>query len=329
MLLFALLPDEALVHHAANLLIYLACLGLMWHLCRRLTLDAWSTFLAMSACFHPAFLWSATWIAQRNDLLVISFVLAAMVATRTDAKLALIAVASGAKTPYVFQNIVFAAQFATRRKWTASAIALLCMVVFVAAGYLTHYARATTFNTLAGADVPLTASLPLRAAKFLEGTSYVFAPIPMFAATAWGPVVAFFAYAVLWLIVARSIDPARVRSSTTAWLAALALAMCVPFVFASDVRVTGQAAVLTFLAVASMARWRRSGRIAIVGILALNLVGIGLNYRTFHSTAYDVRGSQIEKDLSQPAYRYLTWREEMRQRILAGLGLRATPRRVQ
>lgn len=115
MLPFALLPDRARVHHAVNLVIYLACLVLMWRLCRRLSFDAWSTFLALSAFFHPAFLWSATWIAQRNDLLVIAFVLAAMAATGTAARLACIAVASGAHTPFLFQNIVFAGEFANAK----------------------------------------------------------------------------------------------------------------------------------------------------------------------------------------------------------------------
>lgn len=329
MLFFALLPDQAFVHHAANLLLYVACLLVMWRFCRLLALDAWSTFFALSAFFHPAFLWSATWIAQRNDLLVIGLVVAALAAARTPAQLALMAAASGAKTPFIFQNIVFAARYAARRRWMASALALLCFVAFVLAGYLTHYARAESWPTLASAEIPLAASLPLRGAKLLEGVSFVFAPIPMFAVTWWGPVAAFAAYLTLWAVVARSLDRARLTASPAGWLLALAVAMAVPFVYASDVRLTAHAAVFTFLAVASMTRWRRTARLAVVGILALNLTGIGLNYRTFDSGTYDIRAPLVEKDLSQPVYRYQGWREEMRQRILAALGLPTRPRAVQ
>lgn len=329
MLPFAVLPDRALVHHALSLALYLACLVLMWRLCRRLAFGAWSTLLALSAFFHPAFLWSATWIAQRNDLLVIAFVLAAMLATGTAARLTYLGIASGAKTPYLLQNIVFAGEFARRRQWMASAIAVLWLTVFAAAGYLTHYARGVEGNTLADPSIPLATSMPLRAAKLLEGTVHVFAPFPMFAANWWGPIAAFAVYAALWLVIAGSLDRARLRSSSTGWLLALALSMCVPFVFASEVRVTAEAVVFVWLAAASAAQWSRAARMAVVALLAVNLAAIGLNYRTFESSVYDLRAGPIEKDLSQPAYRYQAWREEMRQRILAALGLPATPRVVK
>jgi hypothetical protein len=224
---------------------------------------------------------------------------------------------------------LFAAEFARRRRWIATAITLVCFVAFAVAGYLTHYARATTWPTLASADIPLTASLPLRGAKMLEGVVYVFAPFPMFAATWWGPIAAFALYAVPWLVIAGSLDRAHIRSAATLWLLALAVSMCVPFVFASEVRVTAEAVVFAWLALASMARWGRGARWAVVAILTINLAAIGLNYRTFESRVYDVRARPVEKDLSQPAYQCQAWREGMRQRMLAALGLPVRPRPVQ
>ena len=142
MLIFALLPKQAFVHHALSLLVYLACVGLMWHVCRRMALGHWSTFMALSSFSHPAFLWSVTWIAQRNSLLVILFLLMAIITTRTPAKLALIALCSATKTPYIFQNAVFSFQFAGRGQLAVGAIPLLCMFIFGLAGYLTYYNRA-------------------------------------------------------------------------------------------------------------------------------------------------------------------------------------------
>jgi len=193
---FALLPNDAFVQHGANLLLYLGCLGAMWRLCRRMNVGQWSTFLALSSFFHPAFLWSVTWIAQRADLLAIFFLLLAVITTRTPVKLGLIALCSAAKTPYVFQNVVFSLQFAKRRQRVASAIPLLLMIIFVWAGYMTYYAVAREGATLASPSIEPAISLPLRAAKLIEGTIYVFAPVPMFAVAWWGPVLALVAYAV-------------------------------------------------------------------------------------------------------------------------------------
>ena len=147
LLTFALLPAHAFVQHATSLIVYLACIWLMWRLCRRMGLTQWSTFLAVSAFFHPAFLWSVTWIAQRNSLLVICFLLLAVLATRTPLKLTLIAICSGAKTPYIFQNVVFAFQFARRRELLACTVSLLLIFIFGFAGYVTYYDAAIRWAT--------------------------------------------------------------------------------------------------------------------------------------------------------------------------------------
>jgi hypothetical protein len=319
MLVFALVPKHAVAQHAVSFASYLGCIVLMWYVCRRLALDGWSTFLALSSFFHPAFLWSVTWISQRNTVLAILFLLGAIAATRTPARLALIALCSATKAPYIFQNVVFAFQFARRGQFAASAFSLLCLFVFGLAGYLTYYDRSVGAGTLASPEIPVVLSFPLRAAKLVEGMLYVFAPVPMFAISSWGPVFALIVYVGLWLIVAQSLRP--FRPGVNGWIPAMALAMCVPFVFASEVRVVGEAAVLTFLAVASAARWRRPARMALVGILALNLTGIGLNYGAFRSDEYDIQAAPVSVDTSQPAYAYQAWRETVRQRVLATLGV--------
>jgi hypothetical protein len=321
MLTFALLPEHAFVQHAASLLVYLGCLALMWHLCRTLRLERWPTFFALSSFFHPAFLWSVTWIAQRNSLLAILFLLAAIAVPRTPARLALIVLGSATKAPYFFQNMVFSYQFARRREFVAGAIPVLCMLVFGLAGYLTYYDRAAGEATLASAVIPGTVEAALRVGKLIEGMMYVVAPVPMFAVVSWGPILALIGYAALWSVLVRSCRPLRARFAAHGWIAAMALAMCVPFVFASEVRVTGEAAVLTFLAIAAAARWRPAGKAAAIGILALNLTGIALNYGAFRSEVYDIRSTPISADGSQPVYRYQSEREKLRQRVMAALGI--------
>ena len=169
MLSFALLPKHPAVHHAVSLLMYVACIGIMWLVCRRLAPGAWSAFLALSSFFHPAFLWGVTWIAQRSTLFVIFFVLAAIAATRTPARLAMIVTGSAMRTPYIFQNLVFSFQLLRRRQFAASVIPFVCLLAFGFTGYVTYYDRATGIDTLANPSIPIAVSLPLRIVKLLEG----------------------------------------------------------------------------------------------------------------------------------------------------------------
>ena len=325
MLTFAALPRQAFVQHATSFVIYAVCIWLMWRLCRRMQLSQWSTFTALSSFFHPAFLWSVTWIAVRSDLLVIAFLLMAVLATRTPVKLAMMALCSAAKVPYLFQNVVFSFQFARRGELLASGTSLLLILIFGVPGYVLHYVTAHEATaqsaTLDNASIGLAIAVPLRLAKLLEGILYVFAPVPMFAAVSWGPIVALCAYGALWYVVARSLRPSGAVSATNRWIPAMALTMCLPFVFASDVRVTGEATVLAFLAIASAAQWQLPGKIAIVGILVLNLTGIMLNYGLSRSAQYDVRAEEVDMNTSQPVYAYYGWREHVRQRILTVLGV--------
>jgi hypothetical protein len=191
---------------------------------------------------------------------------------------------------------------------------------------VTYYDRASGIDTLANPSVPSVVSLPLRFMKLLEGLVYVFAPVPMFAVGRWLPVLALAGYAACWIVIARSLRP--INAGEQRWLPALAMMMCIPFVFASEVRVTGEAAVMAFLALAcaTPAEWRVSARIAVIGILVLNLTGVALNYGLFASQQFDIRGRFVHSDASAPVYAYRTWREELRRHVLERLGLTTSER---
>jgi hypothetical protein len=322
-LTYALLPAQAHVQHVVSLLLYLACLWLMWRVCSRLALAPRPTLFALSSFFHPAFLWNVTWIAHRYDLLVIALLLLAVLETRVPIKVALIGLGSGAKPPLFFQNFVFAYQFARQGRIAAGAVTLFWLAVFAVGIYLTRYteesAVADSLYTL-----PVVISIPLRIVKLFEGLLYVFAPIPMFAVTAWMPFVALAAYGALWVAVLRS-PMTSVRESIRrhGWIPAMAAAMSVPFLFASDVRITGAAAVMTFLWLATVVRCDGVRMTAIVAILVLNLTGIFLNYGAFRSAQYDIRADMAGCNFySQPVYAFAGSREKLRRNILTVLGIR-------
>jgi hypothetical protein len=103
----------------------------------------------------------------------------------------------------------------------------------------------------------------------------------------------------------------------------MAAAMSVPFLFASDVRITGAAAVMTFLWLATVVRCDGVRMTAIVAILVLNLTGIFLNYGAFRSAQYDIRADMAGCNFySQPVYAFAGSREELRRNILTVLGSR-------
>lgn len=80
---------------------------------------------------------------------------------------------------------------------------------------------------------------------------------------------------------------------------------------------------MAFLAIAAAVRWERPQKVAIGAILVLNVVGILLNYGAFRSTQYDVRAEIASCNYySQPSYAFVASREEIRRRILTGLGVR-------
>ena len=109
----------------------------------------------------------------------------------------------------------------------------------------------------------------------------------------------------------------------------MAIAMSVPFLVASDVRMTGAAAVLTFLSIAMVVRCDRRRMMAIGAILALNVTGILLNYGAFQSDQYDIRAEMAGCNYhSQPVYAFTGSREDLRKAILAGLGVRTTFRTI-
>ena len=334
-LTFALLPSDAFVQHAVSLLVFLTCLWLMWRACRHFGLAAWPTFLALSSLFHPAFLWNVTWIAHRYDLLVVAFLLLAIVETRTPLKIALIALCSGAKPPLFVQNVVFAWQFARDRRLVATGVTLLWMVLFGIGIVLTRYVDES--QAVAGGDsalaAPFIVSIPIRALKMVEGMLYVFAPIPMFAVRPWVPFAVLAIYVVCWTVLFRSLKPFNALSrGSNWWMPWMALALAVPFLFASEVRIVGPAAVATFLSIAAVhqenrVRWSTARRMAVVAMLALDVTGILLNYGVSRSAQYDISGETVGCGVEpHPVDAFASSREELRLRLLTAFGIRAESR---
>jgi hypothetical protein len=146
----------------------------------------------------------------------------------------------------------------------------------------------------------------------------------MFAMTPWAWLAVLPVYAVCWLLLLRSLAiSGRTALRSNFWIAAIAIAMSIPFLFASDVRLTGAAAVMTYLAIAAGLRPSRLPTKAISTILVLNIAGILLNYGAFRSTQYNIRAAMEGCDYyEQPAYKFVTLREDMRKYVLTTLGVR-------
>ena len=322
------LPKNALAHRALSYALYVACLALALYVARRYRLSPWAAVLALAAFSHPAFLWSVTWIAQRNDLLLLIFLLLALAARSAVGTTSAVVLSTAAKSPYVFHGLVFAARFVRERRLAAAAVCIAAVAGFTAAGYVTYYQISTHHETLASPGIPLVVAALARLAKIAEGTFFVFAPIPAFAANIWLPILAALLYAGAWFVVLRTVRRSRLKAAS--FLGGVALATIFPFAFASDLRIAAPASVVIYLtaALAIEPTTRLPVRVSIVGLVALNLAGIALNYGMFRSAVYDICAQPVLITAGDtPASKFNIWRDDIRYRVLHALGVK-TERRI-
>lgn len=326
LLTIVLLPANAFAQHALNYSLYIACILVLARICRHRGLGSWPSFLAMTSVFHPAFLWSVTWISQRSDLIMLLFLLLALSTERTWIRTSCVVLSAASRTPFVFQSAVFGFDYLKRRKVLAAVVCAGALVGFLLAGYFTYYASSKSGDNLSSFDVSLLISGIARGAKLLEGAVYVLAPIPMFASNQWLPFVALAVYGACWSVIMCCRWTALGREA--GFLGLIALSVVIPFAFSSEVRVAGPAAVMMFMVIANAnnREFRNLQKVAVILLLTMNLGGIALNYGTFRSTTYGLCPPSQEA-FGTPAYDYEKWRDHVRHDILSMLGVRSRKQR--
>lgn len=127
---YALVPVSPFAQHGLSLVLYAVIGCLLVRLLSLLRASLPATIFMFGFLIHPAAIYSVTWIAQRNDLLVIMFSLLAYTnyCVRTPDTpphriLVWQVLASASKTPFIFHNLVYVVRFLKEKLCSCRAFA--------------------------------------------------------------------------------------------------------------------------------------------------------------------------------------------------------------
>lgn len=261
------------------------------------------TLLGFSVVFtHPALLFPVTWIAARNDAMLLALVaLAILQLRRGKTGMYPLVLSFLCKVPFVLHGLFFMVILVVRRRLVTAAIVMTFIVLMIwvsfESGYRSQIDSHSLVNKL-GADW-MTVMLA-RGAKGVEAIILVFVPFPAFYhLPLWG--FSIFAYVLLWSVLVfwgnvrlpdglTSVSIQTWMKQYGAWILALGLLSLPPLVFNSQLRVVAVAAVLIQFGLLLLCRDLSSRAHALVALLALNILGLMQNYR-LSDTGYMMVGA--------------------------------------
>lgn len=250
------------------------------------------TLLGLAVVFtHPALLFPITWVAARNDAMLLALVALAILQLRSGRNgIVPLSLSLLCKAPFVLHGFFFMAILIARRRLIVAAIAMtfvsLMMWVSFESGYRSQVESHSLVNKL---SVDWMTVMLARGAKGLEALMLVFVPFPAFYhLPLWG--FSIFAYVLLWTVLifwgnVRLPDGLTFASIQTwmsqygAWVLALGLLSLPPLVFNSQLRVVSIAAVFVQLGLLLLCRDLSRRAYVLVALLALNILGLMQNYQ--------------------------------------------------
>jgi hypothetical protein len=268
-------------------------------------------FLA-AALSHPSFIWPITWIAQRNDLLLILFTGLSLLTLRNRWSIFFLIFALAAKTPFVFQSLLFSWRYFRAGRLVSASVALLLMPAFVYAGYRTYYAANLQQPVKRGLyaidrdDLIFTlAATVIRAAKALEGIFYSFVPLGAYAGSSTQVAVAAGILLLAWCIILREVIVfLRVNGLTLKYslmqghpsfdLLAIGLLMCIAYGFGTGLRIYSPGLIFLFLGIAATAPATKLVKVSLSVIIAVYLWGVYLNYNANAGPCFSLRDPMEE-----------------------------------
>jgi hypothetical protein len=275
---------------SANLLLFLALVASATAILRRRRFPPVALLFLIAALCHPSFLWAVTWIAHRSDLLLLLFSCLAVLWLGSPWSGLLLALASGSKSPFLFQNLAFSWVYLRERRYALAALAAALIPIFIYFGYVTYYTTAVAVGEhglflLDPESESYLATIALfRSVKILEGLFYTFFPVGAYALSALHlllfSAILFVCWGLILCDIARSGLRIRElpRNRNFALMASIGLLLSIPYAFSSGLRIYVPATLFLYLAVGAVAG--RGPRVvaSIATIAAVHLLGILLNY---------------------------------------------------
>lgn len=311
----SLISSSALAHRLVNLLLLNGCMILSYS---AFASTPYRVLTLLALFLHPSFIFPVTWIAQRNDLILLVFLLLTwknLAHSRTATRYAL--VADLAKSPFVLHNFVVAALVGRRKRYIAAASLCLVALAVLAIDYFTIYAtvqaKGSGLGRLAASGmVPLLFTAAARAVKAVENIFLVFVPFP---ATYGSPLMwaALIFYSVfgLWFLQ-RLVLIWRQPGfwATHGKLLAFAFSVCVALAFAPGLRALAPALPFCYLLLANTVSTRPLYSVACAMLILVNLAGSITLYRYSDTGAYDATGEMAYPN-DVPALQWLRDRQEI------------------
>ncbi len=319
------LSQSAALHHALNVVLFAALAPLLARVARRLELPAPGLWLAWVALCHPAFVWPASWISQRSDLLLLGFLCLAVAGWRSRWALVALWASVAAKAPFVFHAAYFAG-LDLRQRRPASALLLLGFAAFCLFSVYRSYYEVNVAEAEAGLYLArpegllgLVSVAALRSLKIAEGLFTTFLPIGAFAVNGWLPLLALGLGVACWgLLLFEAIPGLRRRLGEhrrgLVPPLALGLLLALPYAFSAHLRIYAPAAPMLFMAVGALLPDTLRSRAALALLTALFLAGSLLNYEATRTGCSSLE-LPCRSEREVPAER---WKEE-RQRWVDGL----------
>jgi hypothetical protein len=287
-------------------------------------------FLA-AALSHPSFIWPITWIAQRCDLLLILFTGLCLITFANRWSVIALILASGAKTPFVFQNLFFAWKYFRSGRHFSGAVAVFLVPLFIYAGYVTYYAKNWAYPVKHGLyavgrhDVLFALiAVAVRGVKALEGIFYTFVPLGAFAVSSAHVAIVGCILLTAWSsILYEVVRSCRYNGGITLksalfdhpWvdLIAIGLLMSLGYGFGTGLRIYAPGVIFFFLAIAATAPVTKRVIVAIAVVIGIYLYGIYLNYNATASHCFSL--SDYWEECKGPPVPDDNW-EEWRQSIV-------------
>jgi hypothetical protein len=288
-LLVDLVSTKAAVHRLVNIVLLIGVVNLAFLYAYRLGVSGWSGLLLCVGLTSPSWVWPATWIAQRNDVLLLFFLLLALLVSGRWSGLIFLQVATMSKSPFVFQILPFIWRDIRKRRVFDVVLTMTIAAAALYFVYKTYYLYNLNSEVKLGlynaTDASVVVHLAARSAKVLEGLTYNLFPVPAFASSWQVALGAFLAMLVGWALIVpgvvaglrRLMDSAAAPlRSAVAKPALLIVLLSMSYAFGSGLRIYCPTLIFLYTTVALLCRPSRLLMIGSTILIGINLWGVVL-----------------------------------------------------
>jgi hypothetical protein len=316
-----ILSDSAIFQRAINLLLFNLC---VWFCFRIMCDSALAPLIVLSTFLHPAMVFSVTWISQRNDLILLIFVLLLFLNRDKKRSYLYMLLSDFSKSPFVFQNLfVVYRDLRTDRKYFAAFSAILIMIVILIIGFLTTYQESLASNLgLSRLEYHSIGSMMVtfvaRCIKILEGIIYVLVPFSAFYRThLFGGAIIF--YIVIWSLFIGNFIMHKPFSKNIRSLLIFGILMAVPLSVGSGLRVILPLVPFIYIPILWGIDDVKLTKKLLIPLIIINLIGSSYSYNFSNRGCYSLEDTNCTRDDSYENYVPAVMWDHEREQIVNNL----------